>query len=268
MFVKSKVHESVYTQSQRSKSFIGTHDSLVALEKKEGDFMKKKVLKCIGIIILVIIAFLVIHTVRNMIIIKNLSEKAESYKNANNYYVKTVSSQGSVMENFTKNGCYLMKLVNTSETGLRTLIRYSDGNIENTYIEAQTENGTDKVAMLNSNSLPSFNQITNWFYTDDFKSLLLMSLMARIRSVEQNEKDCYEVTYVYSSNILMPAEGEFAIYIEKETGLTVKNKNGAIVNENGTEEPIVIDYEYKFDSVTDEDLVEPDISEYKIQENN
>ena len=95
-----------------------------------------------------------------------------------------------------------------------------------------------------------------------------MSLMARIRSVEQNEKDCYEVTYVYSSNILMPAEGEFAIYIEKETGLTVKNKNGAIVNENGTEEPIVIDYEYKFDSVTDEDLVEPDISEYKIQENN
>ena len=228
---------------------------------------KKKILKCIEICFLVIITFLIIHTSRNMIIIKKISNKIESYKNANNYYVKTVSTQGNVIENFYKDGHYLMKIVNTSETGIRILIRYSDGNTENTYIEAQTEKGTDKIAMLNSNSLPGFSGITNWLYTDDFKSLLLMSLMAHIRSVEQNGKDCYEVTYIYSSNILVPAEGEFALYLEKETGLTVRNKNGAIVDENGNETPIILDYEYKFGVVTDDDLVEPDISEYKVQEN-
>ena len=229
--------------------------------------MKKKVLKCIGIIILVIIAFLIIHTVRNMIIIKNITSKVASYDNASNFYVKSVSTQGITTESFNKDGKYLHTLVSISDTGTRKMIKYFNGETENTYLEAQTESGTDRIAMLNSNGLPSFGKITNWFYTDDTRSLILMSLMAHIRSVEQNGKDCYEVTYIYSSNILMPEEGDFALYSEKETGLTIRNKNGAMVKENGNRIPIIVDYEYKFDVVTDEDLVEPDISEYKIIEN-
>lgn len=40
------------------------------------------------------------------------------------------------------------------------------------------------------------------------------------------------------------------------------------VEENGNKIPIIMDYEYKFDIATDEDLKEPDISEYTVQENN
>ena len=234
--------------------------------------MKKKVLKCIGMIILVIIAFLVIHTVRNMIIIKNLSNKAESYKNANNYYIKSVSiNQGNTIECFYKDGRYVHTLTNVDELRsiTRKMIKYFNGENENTYIEVESEEGTEKVATLNSNGLPSFGKITNWFDDiDDMKQFILMSLMAHIRSVEQNGKECYEITLVYASNILMPSDGDFALYIEKETGLTIRNINGYSLDANGIKSPIITDYEYRFDVVTDEDLVEPDISEYKVQENN
>lgn len=228
----------------------------------------KKFLKIFGIILLIIIVFLIFHTIRNIIIIKNITNKVESYKEKTNYYVKSISTQGIVIENFNKDGRLLLIMVHTSETGIRKMMRYSDENVINTYIEVETETGVEKIASLNSNSLPSFQGLTNWLHTDNAGQLLLMALLTHIRSVEQNGKDCYEITYVYSSNILMPAEGDFVLYIEKETGLTIKNRNGTFIDANGNEIPIIVDYEYKFDIVTDDDLKEPDISEYTIQGNN
>ena len=227
--------------------------------------MKKKFLKVILLVILVIILFLCIHTVRNVIIIKGITNKIELYQEKTNFYVKSISNQGNTIENFYKDGCQLMKFINTSETGIRKMTRYDDGNIVNTYIETQTESGTEKIAMLNSNSLPGFQGITNWLYVDDTKHLILMALLANIRSVEQNEKECYKVDLLYASNILMQREENFVLFIEKETGLTIRNQNGAMVEENGNTIPIIMDYEYKFDVVTDENLAEPDVSEYKVQ---
>ena len=228
----------------------------------------KKFFKILGIALLIIVAFLVVHTMRNVIIIKNITSKIETYQEKTNHYVKSISTQGNIIENFYKDGRQLMKFINTSETGIRKMTRYDDGNIVNTYLETQTESGTEKIAMLNSNSLPSFQGITNWLYVDDTKHLILMALLANIRSVEQNGKECYKVDLLYASNILMQSEEKFALYIEKDTGLTIRNQNGAIVEENGKKIPIIMDYEYKFDIVTDDDLKEPDISEYTIQESN
>ena len=38
-----------------------------------------------------------------------------------------------------------------------------------------------------------------------------------------------------------------------------------IVNENGEQKENITTYEYKFNEVTDENMKEPDISEYKVQ---
>ena len=56
-------------------------------------------------------------------------------------------------------------------------------------------------------------------------------------------------------------------YIDKETGLTVKAIGGKKVTANGDEFDIVIDYKYEFGTVTDDDIVAPDISEYYVVEN-
>lgn len=52
----------------------------------------------------------------------------------------------------------------------------------------------------------------------------------------------------------------------KDTGLKVKEFNGTI-GDGENKINIVLDYHYEFDIVKDEDLKEPDISEYTIQEN-
>ena len=55
-------------------------------------------------------------------------------------------------------------------------------------------------------------------------------------------------------------------YVEKDTGLPIKLVEK--IEENGAIKEHITEYKVEFDCVTDEDLVEPDISEYKIQENN
>ncbi len=61
---------------------------------------KKKILKIIGIILLVIIAIVLIHTTRNYIIIKDLQNKIANYSNSENYHIKatTVSDSGTTSE--------------------------------------------------------------------------------------------------------------------------------------------------------------------------
>lgn len=224
----------------------------------------KKILKVIGTILLVLIVLILIHTIRNMIIINKISSRIEFYQNADNYYVKSVSTQGATIESFNKDGRYLNKFVSESPTGTRIMIRCGDGNTETTYIEVETDSGTEKIAMKSSSGIMGFQQITNRVYTDDIKHLISMSALSSIKSTVQNGKKCYRISYIN----LMFQNLDFGIIIEKETGLTVRDQNGAMVNENGDEIPISIDYEYQFGTVTDEDLIEPDISEYKIQENN
>ena len=53
------------------------------------------------------------------------------------------------------------------------------------------------------------------------------------------------------------------MYINKETGLVEKIVE-KVKNNNEISE-ISYSYEYSFNTVTDNDLVEPDISEYKVQ---
>ena len=48
------------------------------------------------------------------------------------------------------------------------------------------------------------------------------------------------------------------LIIEKDTGLCLKNETGKIITERT----------YEFDSVNDDIFAEPDISQYKLQENN
>lgn len=225
--------------------------------------MNKKILKCIGIILLVIIAFLIIHTVRNMVIMKQISKKEAQYKNVSNYYIRTTSTQGNVVDFYRKDKRYIMKLENISPTGVRKLTNYFDGEKVNTYIEA----GNDKIAMLNSNGLPSKMEIRNLLDDIETKQFIFLAMLASIRNTDLNGLKCYKIGNFLSPNILM-LDTNFEIYIEKETGLIIKEQNGTFTDENGNKEPVITDYEYQFDCVTDEDLVEPDISEYKIQENN
>ena len=239
-------------------------------DKKQVNYIKKynskmKILRSIASIVVFVLLIVMIHTIRNMIILTNLSNKVDHLKNScTNYYKKSISSMGSNTEGYYKDGKALVTIVTNTPNGSRKLIKYINGDIENTYIEGDTEEGYKKIAILNSNGLPTFQGLSNYIEYDNFGTFLIMSVIANIKSSNQNGKECYKIDYLSNADLLYGAEGTFQMFIEKDTGLIVRTQNGSVMDESGYQRPIITDYEHRFNIVKDEDIIEPDISEYEI----
>ena len=53
----------------------------------------KNILKIIGIVLLILFILLLIHTIRNFIIIKGFQKNLSKYESNNNYHIKSVASE-------------------------------------------------------------------------------------------------------------------------------------------------------------------------------
>lgn len=219
---------------------------------------KKKVLKIILLFILIAIIIFLVITIRKMIIISDLNNKVSKYINSNNHYEKIVNNSEGMTEFYLKDENALMiYTLKEKDTGKnRKLMQYTKGDKVNTYIEA----GDSKIAMLGASKdeVQSQIMIMGFDYENNLWSLFKLATMSKIKTVKYEGKDCYFVQSLIADNA----------YIQKQTGLTLKANNGYSVKEDGTEEAIVAEYYYEFDNVDDSIFVEPDISQYKIQENN
>ena len=60
----------------------------------------------------------------------------------------------------------------------------------------------------------------------------------------------------HDGNYLIELEN-WKMWVDKDTGLVIREINGGLISERS----------YEFDNVKDEDIVKPDISDCKIQEN-
>lgn len=231
---------------------------------------KKKVFKVILIVLLILFLLFVINTVRKIIIIKNLQSKVSQYMDSTNCYMKSTSKaeETTTIETYRKDDKSLTKLNVVLPNGTRNLISYTDGEIKNVYIDVDTNTSKSKVAMLNTEGIVMTSSILDWLYTENFGQLILMAITSNIKSETLNGIDCYIVNGFHVANMLTSDFNVPGYYIEKETGLVIRNSDGVITKEDGTSSVVIVDREYKFDVVTDEDLVEPDISEYTIKENN
>ena len=79
--------------------------------------------------------------------------------------------------------------------------------------------------------------------------------MAQIKSVTYNEKPCYEIHNFPSQHLLLGL-GKNIVYIEKDTGLVIKNDADDSISAR----------EYEFNNVEDSIFIEPDISQYQVYE--
>lgn len=218
---------------------------------------KRKILITILLIAIIAILAFLAFTIREMITLKNLNRKVAQFVN-NEHYEKIINDSGdttTISEYYCK-GDNAVLFLNTiiKDTGkTRKLTNYYKGEKANSYIEADG----NKIALLNTNGLPSKVMIRQVDAGNNLWELFLMSLATSIRSEEYNGKDCYVLSLGETSKT----------YIDKETGLTLKAVEGTVVDENGNESVQTMEYHYEFDNVDDNIFVEPDISEYKIQEN-
>lgn len=222
------------------------------------NYIKKynRKLKSLKIILLIILAIFLIRTGRNMIIMAELANKANEHISSKNYRKISTSYQGdtlSIIDYYFKDGKYVMIMNRLTKNETNKIIAYNNGKTINTYYET----GDKKIAKLNAGGLIGVN-IINYFESDNILSFIIRSITTNIKNVECNGKECYLV----NDNLL----GEVT-YIDKETGLIVRNNTGVYTNQetksttNGLQ-----DIRYEFGTVTDEIFIEPNINEYELKQ--
>lgn len=224
----------------------------------------KKVLKIMLVIVLVIIAILAVHTLRNFVIIKDLQKKVKVYAESTNYSVISTNiypdssqiSQSSVKTYRKGNNTVQILERITTDAEIATITTYSNGEYVHTYIDSAGE----KIAKTTGNIVIMNSGINGYLYTENVWENFILTFRAKIRSGEHNGKECYIVKDIVSSMVLSSGI-DFEMYFEKDTGLNVKYVEKY---EKGNE--YIQETEFQFDNVDDSIFVEPDISQYEIQE--
>jgi len=216
-------------------------------------------------IIFIILTIFVLVIGRRTIIIKSLQNKVNSVKENTNYHMIQYDYEGVYYrknEVYSKDGKTVLIITHNNTNGLQKLTKYTNEDKSNIYIESNE----NKVAILNQDASfpPNYTGIKNYIETSTVGDFILNILRCKITTANMNGKECYKIDQFFVSNFLYENGEGWSIYIDKKTGLPVRTFGGTITNENGTF-TIVNDYQYNFNTVTDEVFVEPDINEYEVQ---
>lgn len=220
------------------------------MEKKK---IIKNVLKIALIVIAILLVILIIHTIRNYVIVTDLQNKIAEYNDSTNYHIKSVVTEnnGTIvkMDYYKKDDKQVVFMERMANNEVTKISMYNNGERTDTF----TETKDSKIAQLNSGTIMSVG-IYNHLENDSKWQTILGCISAKIKSVDYNGKECYIVKEFMSSTSLTFKGAE--TYIDKETGIFVKSIEAGIVNER----------EYEFNTVDDSIFTEPDISQYTLKE--
>ena len=222
------------------------------MEKKK---ILKNVLKVALIILAIIFVILIIHTIKNYIIITNLQDKISQYKDSSSYHIKSVSTESNgnilIMNYYKKDSKQVVFMERNINGEITKISMYDNGE----RIDIFTETKDSKVANLKSGTTIMGVELYNHLETDNNWQTFLGSIFAKVKSANYEEKECYMIKGFMSSMSLTSEGAE--IYIDKNTGLLVKVIEAGIDSKR----------EYEFNTVDDSIFAEPDISQYTLKEN-
>lgn len=243
------------------------------LDKREVNFFKryKNKLRVLRIIILIIILAFAISAVRKMYIVGDLYNKAEQIVKNTNYHREITSmSEG----NFTKTEIWatenkikmILKKFENDKIEIREIYGTKKGRMENStfgsYIanEYTTING-EKTAKLNKEIQIGVEPQTP-FYVENKFQLFLYAILSSVKSTTFYGKECYYIT-----NYKEPFSiNEAGMYLDKETGLPISYAGYETeFTDSGLGRIPAAEYKYEFNTVTEDNFVEPDLSEYKVE---
>lgn len=211
----------------------------------------KMVLKITIVILCILLVIFLINTVRKVFILQNIGDKVTELSKKENYYWNMKLDNNEIVV-YKKEEKAIM--IMQAENGKITF--FKNGDILNTYDESQDE----KMATLNEKKEFDNINLPCVINQENIKPVMLTAMNSKIKSTTIDEKECYLIESSSENFITHTSVEKVQIFIEKETGLAIK------VIEYNNEETTTIDYKYEFDKVTDEDLKEPNINEYKIKE--
>ena len=219
-------------------------------EMKKVQYIKKysNKMKLLKIILNVIVIVYLLFVARNAIIIMNLSIKAHSIMNEDNYYVKEIAYYGSslnTLEYYKKGNDHLaIREIKTKDIPNVKLIHYKKGDEIIEIVDAEGKKHQNIIRDSNKNAMDKYIfPITN--IKENFKLVFIMGIETR----KCNGKDCYLIK-----------TNDVQRYYDKKTGILVRVIGDDIKN-NSFGYSTVGDWEYKFNVVQDSDIQRPNTSD-------
>lgn len=216
---------------------------------------KKKTFKIILLIILIVLAIFVLYTLRNFIIVKGLQNKIAQYTSISNFSATInqtfTDDSTNVLINYYQDGNKQAVILQRTDSNGEVIKMSQYNNGERCDIFWDTKDS--KTAQLNVDNTISV-QLTNSLETDNDWQTLLACTFAVIKSTKYNGKDCYSITN-YMSPLFMNGTEKNEVYVDKETGIAIKN----IMDNQITEK------EYNFNTVDEAVFTEPDIGQYTLK---
>lgn len=247
-------------------------------EKIELDYLKKvrrkarikSIFMATGIMILI----LFIIFLNSFIKVKNITDKAKKTLQSNNYCKTTVErmldNQTLVIKEYYKDGKSKLVWEIYTDDGVETaMIQYAALNSD----ELVTIYEKEKKAIIEKGSIPEIknktNSLENFSLYSKIDNLFKEIQATFLYSIElnsyRNGKECYVVKEKNKKN------NNWELWIDKETGLPVKEINRESTKTFYAGTNIVKDvnddikeYSYEFNTVIDEDVTVPDLSNYIV----
>ncbi len=209
---------------------------------------KMKVLK---FILLVLILIYICVVGRRIFIMVSLLEKSKENKLYDNYYAKLYSYQGNLLT--------ITESYNKGEDYLTTITRFGNGNQIHkiTYYKKGSEKlflteFEEKKYIQDSEKMIDGHILPITYLPDGILTNILEAFITGVDSAYCNGKESYVIKV-----------GSYERYIDKETGLAIREIQKSNKNDSKKTD-VVIDFEYKFNTVTDNDIIKPDITDYSV----
>ena len=222
----------------------------------------------------IILVFLLL-LMRNFIILNELAEKGKISSIEENLYTKRILINKDQIwrteKYFLDNKALIKNVCIEIDSGnvIYNMISYYEGEKQIDYFVSDDD---EKVYTIsNTKGVDKLFEDVTYRKVLSFENLwhLIKSCAAaRIKNVKCNGIDCYKISGKCLG--LENNEGELYWYIDKETGLFVREYGRNSVKndiENGTDiYNMLEDYTYEFGCVTEENFVIPNVEEYKFFE--
>lgn len=219
---------------------------------------KIKLWKIIVAILVILLVIFAINTIRKVIIFNNLQEKISKYEKSENMYSK-IDSEKSITERFIKND--IDKLIIKYKDKPMTVIQLKNGNECKNYTFFEE---TKKVTVTDVNNMDALRvtKINNTINTNSFIDKLIKCITSKVSTETIDGKEYYVIDGKLSgSQLMLQNVISTKAYIDRETGLTIKIIE--ITKENNNKKEYITNYEYNFDSITDDEISEPNTIGYE-----
>lgn len=240
--------------------------------QKEINFFKKyqKRLFLFKLIIIIILIIFITITARKMIIISNLSRKAEEIAKSNNYHsIEYNYNYGKYekIEKFKLGDKIKLIFSSIDDENYQTITIYTKEKVSEDKYGARylsniyVNNNDNNTAYLNQN-IGILVELQNVLHTENLWDLFRNALTCSISTTKINGKNCY---YISNFNGLYNYYSS-GVYIDKELGMPVSAVASEYENLDGTkqyEEPK--EFKYEFNNVKESDFVELNIEKFEIK---